>query len=403
MTRDVIAVWNELTPYRLHIMRRLRDELRDVRTCHVFTHSLGGLSSPWAVERDPTLDIVYHEDLRIPRLEQFFHRQWRRLAARILDLVDERKPAFVLMAGHNDLTRIALFRALRRRGIAIAHSCDANIFSRRGTMSPRRALSNAYTRYFLGQASAFMPLGGTAGRAYYSYYGGVEKPTFLFPYEPDYEMLRSCEEGAASGFRTEFGIQAEWRCFLYSGRLVPEKRVDVLIRAFIATADRLPGWHLIIAGRGPEEAALKAMVPAALAHRVRFLGFLQFDRLRIAYHACDVLVHPSAHEPWGLIINEALASGMPIIATNVTGAAIDLVRDRVNGLLVRPGSVEELAQAMMLMSDDETRRRFAARTRSVLDDWRASADPVDGFRRAVDHFSGERRSDAHAGGHRLTA
>jgi hypothetical protein len=55
------------------------------------------------------------------------------------------------------------------------------------------------------------------------------------------------------------------------------------------------------------------------------------------------------------------------------------------------------------MSDDETRRRFAARTRSVLDDWRASADPVDGFRRAVDHFSGERRSDAHAGGHRLTA
>ena len=387
MTRHVVAVWNELTPYRLHIMRRLRDELPDVRVCHVFTHSLGGLSSPWAVERDPTLDIVHHPDLRIPRLEQFFHRHWRRLAARILDLVDERRPAFVLMAGHNDLTRIALFRALRRRGIAIAHSCDANIFSRRGTLSPRSLLSNAYTRYFLAQADAFMPLGGTAGRAYYSYYGGGAKPTFLFPYEPDYGLLESCGAEAAADFRDRLGIAPDRRCFLYSGRLIPVKRVDVLIRAFIEVAERIPDWDIAIAGRGPEQEALEAMVPRSLAARVRFLGFMQFDRLRAAYHACDALVHPSEHEPWGLIINEALASGMPVIASNVTGAAIDLVRDRVNGLLVRPGCVDELARAMLLMADDEVRRRLAARTRSVLADWRTSADPVDGFRRAVEHFS----------------
>jgi glycosyltransferase involved in cell wall biosynthesis len=286
--------------------------------------------------------------------------------------------------------------------VPIVHCCDANIFSRRGTLSPRRAASNAYTKLVLGRMDAFMPM-GTAGRAYYAYFGGAEKPTFLFPYEPDYRSLESCEAGAAERFRDDFGIAPGRRCFFYSGRLITVKRVDVLVRAFVEVAERLPGWDLVIAGQGPEEAALKAMVPSSLAGRIRFLGFMQFGRLRMAYHAFDALVHPSEHEPWGLIINEALASGMPIIATNVTGAAIDLVRDRVNGLLVRPGSVEELAQAMMLMSDDETRRRFAARSRSVLDDWRASADPVDGFRRAVDHFSGERRSAGRAGGHRVSA
>jgi glycosyltransferase involved in cell wall biosynthesis len=161
----------------------------------------------------------------------------------------------------------------------------------------------------------------------------------------------------------------------------------VLVQAFVRLADRLPSWDLVIAGQGPLEARLKAMATPALAARVRFLGFMQFDRLRAAYHACDVLVHPSAHEPWGLIINEAIASGMPVIASNVTGAAVDLVRDRVNGLLVRPGSIDDLADAMVSIADDGMRARLAARTRSVLADWVASADPVDGFRRAVDHFS----------------
>jgi len=103
-------------------------------------------------------------------------------------------------------------------------------------------------------------------------------------------------------------------------------------------------------------------------------------------------VHPSAHEPWGLIINEAVASGMPVIATNVTGAAIDLVCDRVNGLLVRPGSVDELAEAMLAASDDGMRAQLAKRAPSVLSDWIASADPVDGFRRAVKHFTTARAS-----------
>jgi glycosyltransferase involved in cell wall biosynthesis len=352
----------------------------------VFTHSLGGLSSPWAVERDPTLDIEHPEALRIPKLDQFHHPRWRALARHVVGLVAKRDPAFVLMAGHNDLARIAMCRALRRQRVPIVHCCDANIFSRRGTMSPRRALSNAYTKFILGRMDAFMPM-GTAGRAYYAYFGGTEKPTFLFPYEPDYRLLAARDEAQIRAFRDSFGLEEGRRRFLYSGRLIDVKRVDVLVQAFVRLADRLPSWDLVIAGQGPLEARLKAMATPALAARVRFLGFMQFDRLRAAYHACDVLVHPSAHEPWGLIINEAIASGMPVIASNVTGAAVDLVRDRVNGLLVRPGSIDDLADAMVSIADDGMRARLAARTRSVLADWVASADPVDGFRRAVDHFS----------------
>jgi glycosyltransferase involved in cell wall biosynthesis len=119
---------------------------------------------------------------------------------------------------------------------------------------------------------------------------------------------------------------------------------------------------------------------------VKWLGFQQFDQLVLAYHSCDVLVHPSEYEPWALVINEAVACELPVIATSVVGAAVELVRHRENGLLVPPRSVEAMADAIWEITRTDRYLAMKASCLPILDAWQRAADPVEGVREALRHF-----------------
>jgi glycosyltransferase involved in cell wall biosynthesis len=106
----------------------------------------------------------------------------------------------------------------------------------------------------------------------------------------------------------------------------------------------------------------------------------------LAYHACDVLVHPSEYEPWALVINEAVACELPVIATSVVGAAVELVRHRENGLIVPPRSVEAMADAIWEITRTDRYLEMKASCLPILDGWRRAADPVQAVRDALRHF-----------------
>ena len=142
--------------------------------------------------------------------------------------------------------------------------------------------------------------------------------------------------------------------FLYAGRLDPEKGVDVLLQAF----ERVPG-ELVVAGSGSEEERLRALAP----HRVRFLGPLDRDELVEWYARADAFVLPSHSEPWGIVLNEAAAAGLPLVATEAVGAADDLIEDGVNGFRVPVGDERALAAALRRVAEDAG-FRAAAGTRS---------------------------------------
>jgi glycosyltransferase involved in cell wall biosynthesis len=86
------------------------------------------------------------------------------------------------------------------------------------------------------------------------------------------------------------------------------------------------------------------------------------------------------------VINEAAAAGLAIIATEITGAAVELVRHNVNGMLVAPGRRADLERAMLRVADPATLARMRQSSPRILADWRLAADPVDGLREAVEHF-----------------
>jgi len=169
-----------------------------------------------------------------------------------------------------------------------------------------------------------------------------------------------------SELRTAIGAAAEDTVVLSVSRLAPEKGLGTLVRA---VAD-VPGETLlVVAGSGPEGERLSGLA-AELGVRLCALGDVAYDRLVEAYVAADVFALVSTREPWGVVVNEAAACGLPLVLSDQVGAAADLLSDGENGVLVPAGDAQATAAALArLAGDPGLRRAMGARSRELMDGW----------------------------------
>ncbi len=161
----------------------------------------------------------------------------------------------------------------------------------------------------------------------------------------------------------------------YVGRLAVEKRVDLL--AQVAT---LPGVRLVIVGSGPAEAAIRRAVPSAV-----YLGQRGGENLASLYASLDVFVHSGPHDTFGQTLQEAAASGLPVVAP-AAGGPLDLVRDGMTGFLVAPGDPAAMAEAVAkLACDPELRAAQGQAGRHVVlrRSWPVMCDELIGHYEAV--------------------
>jgi phosphatidylinositol alpha 1,6-mannosyltransferase len=187
----------------------------------------------------------------------------------------------------------------------------------------------------------------------------------------------------SQSLRAEMGMGSRFT-FLYVGRLAPEKRVDVVVEAFRQASALVPEGviHLIIAGTGPREADLRAAAPSGVA----FLGFLEREsRLPDLYANCDAFVFASVTETLGLVVLEAMASGLPVIAAP-EGGVRDHIRDGVNGLTYSAGDAAAMARAMVLLTTEwDFTRQLAHNARRTAEglSWDRELDRLDASYREV--------------------
>jgi 1,2-diacylglycerol 3-alpha-glucosyltransferase len=183
----------------------------------------------------------------------------------------------------------------------------------------------------------------------------------------------SAREARAEAARLRHGTGLPDRYFLACTRLLARKNVDGLLRAYKLYRQRSGGqsWGLVILGSGEEADNLRALAGGLGLDDLQWPGFVQYAKLPLYYGLAGAFVHPAKSEAWGLVVNEAAASRLPILCSRSVGARYELVRDGENGLLFDPFDVEDMAGALAGMANmrDDDRARMGRRSEAIVGDW----------------------------------
>jgi 1,2-diacylglycerol 3-alpha-glucosyltransferase len=176
---------------------------------------------------------------------------------------------------------------------------------------------------------------------------GVTAPVKLLPTGVDAERFAKRDPAAASALRRRFAIPESDRLLTFVGRIGLEKNIDLLINAIAQV--KTPGARLLIVGNGPYRADLDRHIAAlGVGDRVTFTGYLQRDEVAAAYAASDIFFFASLSETQGLVVAEAMASGLPVVAVEDLAVG-DAVTDGVNGFLTeeKPAALAKAADRVL--------------------------------------------------------
>jgi glycosyltransferase involved in cell wall biosynthesis len=157
----------------------------------------------------------------------------------------------------------------------------------------------------------------------------------------------------ASELRQKYNLPEHY--FLGSYRFIPKKNIDRLIQAYALYQQRVDGrgWKLVLLGDGELMQQCKRMTnELGLESEVFFPGFKQYAELPVYYGLAKAYVQASTTEQWGLVVNEAMASGLPVLVSNRCGCAPDLVREAENGFTFDPYDVDDIAESLFKISMD---------------------------------------------------
>ena len=323
---------------------------------HGYRDSGFGVSVKWDV---PLLDGYRHEFL--PHLGSgsalSFWRPWTfGLRARL------RRGRFEALWVHGYAHRgcIAGIAAAKSLGIPVMLRGESNLLSEtdnRLKLGLKRFAMPAILRTIDGLLAI-----GRLNREYYLRYGVEAGRIFPMPYAVDNEFFRTAAEQARprrERLRAELGLHPGRAVILFASKMQPHKCAGDLLEAYarIASARAAePAACLVFAGDGEERARLERRARSLQPDSIRFIGFRNQSELPALYDLCDVFVLPSEREPWGLVINEVMNAGKPVIVSDRVGAGPDLVEDGVNGFVFPARDVGALANRLQRMIENPDAR-----------------------------------------------
>ena len=353
MTRRLVILTEIIAPYRIPLFNAL------ARQAGLNLHVI------FLAETDPTLRQwrVYKEEI------QFSYqvlRSWRKPVGRYNVLLNfglwralnEFAPDAILCGGYNYVASWQALLWARTQNVPFLLWSESNLQDQR----PGYALVELLKREFLRQCSGFA-VAGQSGRAYFRAHGIRDELIFHTPNAVDNDLFARAAAHArqnAAACRAQLGLPS--RYILYAGRLVPAKGVFDLLSAYAKLDARTREQiGLLFVGNGISRRPLEEQAASVSPGMIRFADFVQRDPLATYYALAEMLILPTHSDPWGLVVNEAMACGLPVIVSRVAGCAADLVRENWNGLLVSPENISQLATAIeKLVNNPELRATMAA-------------------------------------------
>lgn len=275
-----------------------------------------------------------------------------------IQAIADDRPDVVVVAGYMTATTQLVMRWLRKNRVPWIFWGEVPGMRQRGRVASalRRMAQRPVARWPNGIAAI-----GSRAAAAYRQISRNDCPVANIPYccdmQPFFDIRRD--------HRAERGRVR----FLYCGQLIRRKGVDLLIDAFCKSARLFPRIDLTLVGDGPLRAELENRIPADIRPRVHFAGFHPVAKLPPFFAEADVFVLPSRHDGWGVVVNQAVAAGLPVICSDAVGAA-DLVADGVNGCIVSAGDGESLRRTIAAVSSESARnQQFGVNSRQRAIEW----------------------------------
>lgn len=320
-----LLIFIEPTSYHLPLWREIKSRA-SVETRIIFLAE--NLTQQWNLDLrdDPTAEVL--------------RGSWAVKLVRLLQLIGRRDVELVGLSGwgHPLLMAALLFACIRRIPVTIESDTQYDP----AAAWWRRVLKRLALPVLFRMPRIFFPA-GTRQAAYFMRYGVPTARIRIAQMTVDVHSIMAqidrCRAQAASASCRDKPI-----VFLYVGRLEPHKGILDLLEAFVGLSQNGEESHLIIVGDGSMRSLIESATRTYPA--VEYLGRLSGNALLQAYNRADVFVLPSRVEPWGLVINEAMAAGLPVIATDRVGCVDDLVREGENGRIVPSACPARLAEAM---------------------------------------------------------
>ena len=343
MRRRLVILTEIISPYRIPLFNAL------VQHPEVDLHVI------FLAETDPALRQwqVYKDEIRfsyqiLPSWRKRLGKYNLLLNRGIADALDKSAPDVILCGGYNYAASWRSLLWARHRGIPFYLWSESNAQDLRRGHDVVEFLKGQ----FLCRCSGFV-VPGNAAREYLRTDKNVsENLIFTAPNAVDNELFAAATDSArqsAAARRQEMVLPS--RYFLFAGRLVREKGVFELLSAYAKLDESMRQQvGLVFVGDGVSRRQLEEQAASISPGVIQFAGFAQREQLAIYYALAEMLVLPTYADTWGLVVNEAMACGLPVILSRAAGCATELVREHWNGLLVQPRDVSSLALAMQTLA-----------------------------------------------------
>ncbi len=319
--QNIAVLYSRLSGYVASCLRALREQ-----------HQVELL-----VVRIPQSDSAPFEDRHFDWIEHLYDKSELN-RSELKELLFAFQPDGVFMSGWFDRDYRSVARTLRGRGVPVVAGCDNQW---KGTL--RQHIGRLVAPWYLHTAIDVLWVAGERQRQFASRLGYTGKHCWDGEYACDWSRFAEVYSESESSEGNEF---------LFLGRYAPEKGIDVLMDAYARYREEAENpWPLRCAGAGPKKARI-GETDGVIDH-----GFTQPDDVPALMRKASAFVLPSRSEPWGVVVQEAAAAGLPLICTEASGAAVHLLRDGYNGLLVQPENVGHLSEALRRMSAFEGTKR----------------------------------------------
>ena len=360
MKRRMVVITEIIAPYRIPVFNALaRQPGIDLHV--IFLAETDPTQRQWLVYRD---EIQFSSEV-LPSWRRRINNHNVLLNWGIDSALEQASPEAIICGGYNYLASWEALRWAERRDLRFLLWVESTSRDfRRGYPW----VESLKTR-FLHRCDGFVAAGISSAQ-YLRNYGVPQQAIFTAPNAVDTEFFRrsaAIARANADSYRRALGLPG--RYFLSVGRLVQEKGIFDLLKAYASLDPQLRDqFGLVLVGDGPARTELERRAAAMQGGLVQVAGFAQREQLAIYYALAELFVFPTHSDPWGLVVNEAMACGLPVISSSAAGCAADLVEDHYNGRVVEVRDVKQLAAVLSdLARDPELRSRMGQRSQERID------------------------------------